>query len=45
MLGRPLLALSYLGGIVGGFACFGQFLPLCTVGATNVPGGVLWRHR
>ena len=41
MLGHPLLTLSYLGGMVGGVACFGQFFPCCTVGATNVPGGSL----
>ena len=26
VLGRLLLTLSYFGGMVGGFACFGQFL-------------------
>ena len=41
MLARFLLTLSYLGGMVGWVACFGQFLPCCTVGATNVPGGEL----
>ena len=42
MLGRLLLTLSFVffgGGVVGGSAYVGQFLPCYMVGATNIPGG------